>query len=48
MSQEEIEFFEDPEFGIEFGEQTRMELTEAEQEFLRVLDQEQGLEKKSS
>lgn len=31
---------EDAELGIEFGEQTRMELTEAEAEFLRVLDSE--------
>jgi len=48
MSQDEAELFEDTELGIEFGEQTRLELTEAEQEFLRVLDLEQGLEKKSS
>jgi len=48
MSHDDAELFEDTELGIEFGEQTRMELSEAEQEFLRVLDLEQGVEKKSS
>jgi hypothetical protein len=34
-------------FDYEMGEQTRMELTEAEQEFLKVLDQEEDIKRTS-
>lgn len=33
-------------FNIEMGEQTRLELSEAEKEFLRVLDDEMDQKKK--
>jgi hypothetical protein len=35
-------------FNVVFGEQTRVELTEAEQEFLRILDQEKDQQAKKS
>lgn len=35
-------------FNFVFGEQTRVELTEAEQEFLRILDQENEEDSKES
>ncbi len=35
-------------FNVVFGEQTRVELTEAEQEFLRILDQEKDQQAKKA
>ena len=46
QNNKQLDFNED--FNVVFGEQTRIELTEAEQEFLRVLDQEKDQEAKKA